>query len=72
MAPKSPTKKRYVNKKTRRNQVIFAIALIVVQLVVSVVYGIVGKVSIQTINMASVLTAIFMAMLVVVGTVWVT
>lgn len=59
--------KRTVNKANRRNHFIFAVALIVVEMAVSVAYGFVGSAGIQTINAASVLTAIFLALLAVVG-----
>ena len=63
-----PQQKRTLNKHNRRNHAIFAIALILVEAGVSVAYGMVGSVGIQTINAASVLTAIFLALLAVVGT----
>jgi hypothetical protein len=57
-----------VNKVSRRNQLVFTVTLIALQLAVSVSYGVTGSVSIQEINVGSVLTAIFLAMLAVVGT----
>jgi hypothetical protein len=63
-----PPPKRTLNKANRRNHAVFAVALIVVEMAVSVAYGFVGSVGMQTFNAASVLTAVFLALLAVVGT----
>ena len=63
-----PKHTRTVNMHNRRNHAIFGIALVLVEAGVSVAYGMVGSVGIQTINVASVLTAVFLALLAVVGT----
>jgi uncharacterized membrane protein len=56
-----------INVRTRNNQFIFALAMIALQIVITVLYGIYCSTPPQLLNVGSALTVVFLAFLIVVG-----
>jgi heme/copper-type cytochrome/quinol oxidase subunit 4 len=55
------------NSKRKNNQFIFALVMIALQIIVSVLYGIYGSTPAKQLNVGSVMALIFLVFLVVVG-----